>query len=241
MNKRKIIYRTFFILLLALFAMPKSLFSQYRRWNFNQFHFALQGGVAWPHDRFGTGHNLKFASYVNKGYNILLQGVYFYTPNYGIGLNLIFTDHPVNNDKLGQAYLNSNQAYTNVVANVSDFYIPIFTMGMFFQMPLNEYFAFTAALHVGTQTVIKPAGVVTATTLFSTIPFVETSDVETKFIIYYKFGVQFKIAKYIHGVIDAAYTGSTYQMKYYRNEKLINEYQHIGDVMYRLGIAYKFD
>lgn len=228
-------------LILVAFTLPKTAHSQYRPWNFNHFHVAVQGGVAWPYDRFGTGHNLKFASYVDKGYNVTLQGVYFYTPNYGFGINLILNTHPVDNKKLAEAYLKKNSAYTGATATVDPFYMPIFTMGMVFQIPLNEYFAFTGALQAGMQTVIKPAGDVLLTTVFSTVPITETGVTQSKFVIYYKFGAQIKVAKSVHIAIDAAYTGATYQMEYERNSESVSEPQHIGDVMYRTGIVFKFD
>ncbi len=221
--------------------LPYHSQAQYKPWNYNKFHIGVQGGVSWPYDRFGTGHNIKYASYVNKGYNIILQTVYFYNPNYGFGINFIWNEHPVNNEKLAGAYLKSNSAYKTAVAEVGSFYMPTVTAGMYFQIPLNEYFAFTAALHAGVQTVIKPAGRVDVTTNFSTITIEETGLTMAKFVWYYKFGMQFKIARNIHLVFDAAYTGAIYQFEYSRNNKEISEPQHIGDVMYRFGVAYKFD
>ncbi len=241
MKKQRRIYWFVFLLTLSAFILPKSLFSQYRPWNYNKFHIAIQGGLVSPYDRYGTGHNLKFASYVNKGYNLTVQGVYFYTPNYGAAVNLMLNVHSVNNENLALAYLKTKPAYTNAVASVGSFYLPAFTMGMVFQIPLSEYFAFTASLQAGLQTVVKPAGTVMVTTVFSTIPIRETSDIETKFVIYAKFGAQIRIAKSLHIVADAAYMGSSYDMEYNRNSEIIKETQHIGELMLRLGMAYKFD
>ncbi len=237
MRKRVNLYLLIFM---VLFISPSLLFSQYRYWNYNKLHVSLQGGLAWPFDRFGTGHNVKYASWVNKGYNITLQGAYFYSPNYGVGMNFILNAHNVNKEKLEQAYLDS-PAYLSATANVGSFYIPVVTAGMFFQVPLSEYFAFTGAIHAGVQTVVKPPGEVIVTTRFSTISYKETGAVQANFVIYYKFGMQIRVANGVHIMLDAAYTGSTYMMEYYRNDEKITEPQHIGDVMYRLGVAYKFE
>ena len=171
----------------------------------------------------------------------MFQSAYYYTPNYGFGINFIWNSHSVNNNKLAEAYLKTKPAYKSAVASVGDFYMPAFTMGMFFQIPLNEYFAFTAAMHGGLQMVMKPAGTVNVTTTFSTITIEETAVTLAKFVWYYKFGMQIKVVKNVHIVVDAAYTGATYQFEYERNSESISEPQHIGDVMYRIGVAYKFD
>ncbi len=228
------------ILFSLVFLSPSLTYSQYHYWNYNKLHFSLEGGIAWPFDRFGTGHNIKYASWVDKGYNITLQGAYFYSANYGVGVNLILNAHKVNTKKLENAYLTS-PAYLNATATVGSFYIPVVTAGMFFQMPLNEYFAFTGELHVGLQTVVKPAGEVVITTRFSTISYKETGAVQTNFVIYYKAGMQIRVANGVHLRINAAYTGSSYMMEYYRNNEPIYEPQHIGDLMYLLGVAYKFE
>ncbi len=239
LDYKKYHVKFFTAIIFLLLSLP--LYSQYKPWNYNRFHVAVQGGVSWPYDRFGTGHNIKYASYVNKGYNIVLQTAYFYNPNYGFGINFIWNQHSVNNEKLAEAYLKTKPAYKSAVANVGSFYMPTVTAGMYFQIPLNEYFAFTGVLHAGMQTVVKPAGIVRVTTAFSTITFEETSFTMAKFVWYYKFGMQFKVAPNIHVVLDAAYTGAVYQFEYMRNNEEISEPQHIGDVMYRLGVAYKFD
>jgi hypothetical protein len=238
-NKNKYLLKFFVAIISFLLSIP--LFAQYKPWNYNKFHIAVQGGVSWPYDRFGTGHNVKYASFVNKGYNVVLQTAYYYSPNYGYGINLIWNEHSVNNEKLAEEYLKNKPAYKTAVANVGSFYMPTVTAGMYFQIPINEYFAFTATLHAGLQAVVKPAGTVNITTTFSTITIEETGFTTAKFVWYYKFGMQFRVAPKVHAVVDAAYTGATYQFEYKRNNEDISEPQHIGDVMYRIGVAYKFN
>ncbi len=242
MEKRKYIKCIgIFLLIMTFNSSVMAQYHYYYRFKpWDKYQFSIQSGLSWPYDRFGNHSNLNFSSFATPGYNVTLQSIYFYTPNFGVGINLMLNINPVDNKKLAQAYVNSKDAFIDATATVSPFYETSVLMGIYYQVPLSDYFAFTFSMLAGMQTVYKPAGRVYVKGLFVTIPFVESKDEQTNFVFYYKFGMQIKLYRLVYLEASAAYIGSTYNFEYYRNNNKILQKQHIGELMFRLGVAFKF-
>jgi len=200
----------------------------------------LRTGYGIPIKSFGkfTG-DLDYSSFVTGGAHYGLEGFYFYSENVGFGGLLSYNRNKIDAQRFTGAYINSNFIYDTAFVNINPFRTVIGLVGFCFDLPLNEYAAFTFKMMAGALTVTKPAGIVRVQTedgdeLF----FRETKDTRAKFTIFTAAGMRFSPLPDWSVTMEVEYIGAQFDFSYKMNEAPVNRTNHVQLLMLNFGIAY---
>ena len=203
----------------------------------------LRIGYAQPFGSFGKNSgNLDFSGFVTGGPQYGFEGVYFFSENAGLGGLLSYSRNKVDEQRLAGAYINSNINYDTAFATVNPFSTIIGMFGIYYDLPVADFMAFTFKMMAGSLMVIKPEGVVRVQNrVTSNIQFVETSNFSSKFAIYTGAGLRFNPIGNWNITTDIEYVGSQLDFSYNRNNEPVKSSNRIQILTFTFGIAYFID
>jgi len=203
----------------------------------------LRIGYAQPFGAFGKNSgSLDYSGFVTGGPQYGFEGVYFFSENAGFGGLFSYSRNKVDEQRLAGAYINSNINYDTAFATVNPFSTIIGMFGIYYDLPVADFMAFTFKMMAGSLMVIKPEGVVRVQNrVTSNIQFVETSNFSSKFAIYTGAGLRFNPIGNWNITTDIEYIGSQLDFSYNRNNEPVKSSNRIQILTFTFGIAYFID
>jgi len=200
----------------------------------------LRTGYANPINSFGKfAGKLDYSSFVKGGAHFGLEGYYFYSANVGFGGLFSFNRNKVDSHRLSGAYINSNIEYDTAFANVDPFNSVIGLVGFNFDLPVNDYVAFTFKMMTGALIVTKPSGNIRVeTTDGDELFFRETEDTRAKFTIFTAAGMRFSPLRNWSITTEFEYIGAQLKFSYKMNEVIVKRSNQVQLLMLNIGIAY---
>ncbi len=193
-----------------------------------------------PIHHFGKNRGTSVIGFAKIGFNTTADAAFFYTENVGIGGLYSFNIHGISEDNLAEAYVKSNENYQWATAKSEQFKEHLAMGGFFFRIPVNDYMSFNVKLLAGFFYIYKPAVQVEIGLPFTSTTIYETNANKMNFAFYNHVGGRFKVTNELFVVADLAYTGSKFDLDYYRNSQKVSETRHVGILMGSLGVAYEF-
>ena len=200
----------------------------------------VSAGVAVPAYDMRNFKGFRVVNYAKNGTSVNAEIAYFYSRHVGVAFLTNFTINKVDELKLANSYLISNQLFTSVNVQSESIGTLAALAGVVFDIPVNKYFSFIINMMVGLNYAYKPAVLVNATTVFSNLQYYETRTNDMKFVLYNSAGAKLKLFDQVSAHIKASYVGSTYNFEYKKNTSEIKQESHMGILSLLVGISYLF-
>lgn len=197
-------------------------------------------GMALPTSDFGKNDgSLQYSSFVGNGLNMGFESAYFYNDNIGIGVLLSYNRTRIDQNRLVGAYINANNQYDTAFSNVAPFRMVAGLIGIHFNLPVNDYFAFTMKFMMGTFVVQKPAGTVKVFQNDNTVQlFSQTENISSNFAILPGLGFRINPIENWGITTDMEYIGSTLPFKFNDSGQSVEIEQAIKLFVVSFGIQY---
>ncbi len=110
-----------------------------------QSFVGLRTGLSIPFGKYAA-KNLDDGSFAQAGFNVTIDGAWFFKPKFGIGGSVGLNMHPVDVTALSGERVNSDPFLNNVVIRSEPWKIITAMAGPYFQLPLSPRFSFSAKL-----------------------------------------------------------------------------------------------
>jgi len=105
----------------------------------------FRAGVSIPIGGYAA-KNLDGGSFTQVGFNVTVEGAWFFKPKFGVGGSVGLNMHPVDVASLGRVRVDENHFLNSVVIRSEPYTIITAMGGIFVQLPLNTVFSFSAKL-----------------------------------------------------------------------------------------------
>lgn len=111
----------------------------------NPSFVAIKGGASFP---FGKYHqkDLDGGSFALTGFNVSVEGAWFFTPKFGVGTSAEINFHPVDVGVLGWEKVQDDPFLDDLYIRSEPYKIVTAMAGLYTQLPLTEKLSFTGKL-----------------------------------------------------------------------------------------------
>lgn len=201
---------------------------------------SVSAGVAVPAYDFGDFSSTSLTSNAKLGTNICVETSYLYSHHVGLSFMLNYSVFSVNTDKLVDSYFNASPAFTTVSAESGTFRDLSGLIGLWVDVPVNDYLSLSLKMLGGLRNVHKPSALINTTTIFSSVYYYETDARDLVVAFLFSGGTRIAISERLNLNLNAAYIGSELNFEYVRNDDAIIEKSHIGIVSLNAGVSYFF-
>ncbi len=196
--------------------------------------------MALPTGDFGKNDgSLQYTSFASKGQSYGFEATYFRSNNIGLDLLVFVNNNRLDENRLIGAYMNSNSLFDTAFVSVDPFRTLGGMLGMYFDLPVTDFFSFNLKFLMGTYIVQKPAGEVRVLTQQSeTLLFSQTETISSKFAILTGVGIKASPIQNWGVTIDAEYIGSGLEFVFNENGQSVSIDKNVKYFLISFGISY---
>ena len=105
----------------------------------------MRSGVSIPFGKYAE-KNLDDGCFAQAGFNVTVEGAWFFKPKFGVGASVSLDLHPVDVASLAKARVDEDPFLNNVVVRSEPYLIITAMVGPYFQLPVSSRFSVSAKL-----------------------------------------------------------------------------------------------